>query len=248
MMFVKGKTMGNSPKGLLAIWNDFDPGRLLEYEHWHTLEHVPERVWVPGMVGGRRYRAVGQSVPRYLTLYELETLDVLERAEYVDLVVRPTPWSASMRPSFSNFQRHPCEILADSGVGNGGKLAVIRTSCATSLSPAALRSFADNLLTRPSEQCVVRVRVGQVISRGPQALANHAAIVEGIEYLWAIESVDSASADLEVGFEEAGKQAGVDTRIHYVGVFEFLTQIDHMSVKAENRPPPRLDLMKQFAG
>ena len=34
--------------GFLALWNDFDPEREAEYECWHTFEHVPERVGIPG--------------------------------------------------------------------------------------------------------------------------------------------------------------------------------------------------------
>ena len=40
-------------QAFLALWNDVASGREAEYERWHTFEHVPERVAVPGMRGAR---------------------------------------------------------------------------------------------------------------------------------------------------------------------------------------------------
>jgi hypothetical protein len=54
--------------GFLALWNDFDPAREAEYECWHTFEHVPERVGIPGFLSGRRYRAAERSESQYFTL------------------------------------------------------------------------------------------------------------------------------------------------------------------------------------
>jgi hypothetical protein len=59
-------------------------------------------------------------------LYEVETPEAFHTAEYRDLLENPTPWSASMRPSFRNFLRVPCERVARLGHGRGAALAVIR--------------------------------------------------------------------------------------------------------------------------
>ncbi|MEK7837136.1 MAG: hypothetical protein AAB328_04045, partial [candidate division NC10 bacterium] len=56
---------------VLAIWNDIAPGGDAEFNHWHTREHVPERVGIAGFLRGRRYEALAGS-PRYFTLYEAE--------------------------------------------------------------------------------------------------------------------------------------------------------------------------------
>src|SRR5947208_4152320 len=93
---------------LLALWNDIRPQREAEYDRWHTREHVPERVAVSGMLGARRYVNRARNRHRYFTLYELADLDVLDSAEYRDLLEHPTPWSASMRLDFANFLRVPC--------------------------------------------------------------------------------------------------------------------------------------------
>ena len=54
--------MGLLGSAVLAIWNDIAPGGDAEFNHWHTREHVPERVGVPGFLRGRRYLAVSEFV------------------------------------------------------------------------------------------------------------------------------------------------------------------------------------------
>lgn len=117
----------------LALWNDFDPARDAEYESWHTFEHVPERIGVPGMIRGRRYRATERAENRYFTLYEVEEAAVLASPAYLDLVKRPTEWSRAMRPSFRNVARVPCETVTSVGVGIGGYIATVVIKCARRL-------------------------------------------------------------------------------------------------------------------
>lgn len=109
----------------LALWNDIARGREPGYDRWHTREHVPERVGVPGFRGARRYVNRARERHRYCTLYELESLAVLESATYRALIERPTPWSAAMRPDFANFLRVPCTLGGSLGEGIGGALAVL---------------------------------------------------------------------------------------------------------------------------
>ena len=110
---------------LLALWNDVRAGREAEYDRWHTVEHVPERVAVRGMLGARRYVNRARTMHRYFTLYELASLDVLDADEYRDLVEHPTPWSASMRVDFENFLRVPCSVTGSHGNGIGAAVAVL---------------------------------------------------------------------------------------------------------------------------
>jgi hypothetical protein len=110
----------------LALWNDFDSSRDAEYNCWHTFEHVPERVGIEGILSGRRYIAPERGQQRYFTLYELEGLAALEGREYSIVVDRPTEWSQSMRPSFSNFLRLPCTTILTLGLGLAGSIATFR--------------------------------------------------------------------------------------------------------------------------
>lgn len=115
----------------LALWNDIEPARDAEYNLWHTREHVPERLTVPGILSARRY--VGETHPHlYFTLYELESRAVLASEAYKALVAGPTPWSQSMRPALRNFLRYPCDTRLSLGRGLGGALATVRLGAAPS--------------------------------------------------------------------------------------------------------------------
>jgi hypothetical protein len=109
----------------LALWNDIAPAREADYERWHTLEHVPERVAVTGFRGARRYVNRRRPDHRYFTLYEVDSLATFDHAEYLDLLQNPTPWSASMRPDFSNLLRAPSTVVASASAGIGGALAIL---------------------------------------------------------------------------------------------------------------------------
>lgn len=116
----------------LALWNGIsDPARQAEYEAWHTFEHVPERVGLPGFLWARRYASLDRpSAPdrqgAYFTLYALESAAALHTPAYHDVLERPTAWSARMRGLLSDFCREPCEAMASCGDSSGAMLATLR--------------------------------------------------------------------------------------------------------------------------
>jgi len=138
--------------GFLALWNDIEPGREAEYDRWHTREHVPERVAAPLFRSGRRYVDRAHATHRYFTLYDVEDMAAFDTPEYRDLLQNPSPWSASMRPSFRSFLRAPCRLAGDAGVGLGAALAVLRLP--TDAAPA-LDALA-------AAEGTVRARLGRV--------------------------------------------------------------------------------------
>ncbi len=109
-------------QGLLSLWNGIEPERRAEYDLWHTREHVPERLAIPGMLRARRYHRGEGPLPEFLTLYELETNAVLAGAPYRALLETPTAWSRSMRPSFRGFFRVGHRPLLSRGGGVAGAL------------------------------------------------------------------------------------------------------------------------------
>lgn len=106
-------------RALLAFWNDCMPDRT-DYHEWHTREHVPERLTLPGFIAARRYLKSHGSLPSFFTLYSVESLDTLQSREYRSLLNNPTAWTNSMRRSLTHLLRLPCEILFTSGTGIGG--------------------------------------------------------------------------------------------------------------------------------
>src|SRR5574341_1796121 len=116
--------MGLLGSAVLAIWNDIAPGGDDEFIHWHTREHIPERVGVPGFLRGRRYVAVSGS-PRYFTLYETESIDSLSGPAYVARLNDPTPWTRRSLALFRNTKRTACRVRVSLGAGVGGALATL---------------------------------------------------------------------------------------------------------------------------
>jgi hypothetical protein len=133
--------------GVLALWNGVEPSRKAEYDAWHTREHVPERVGVPGMRGARRYHRLSGPLPEYLTLYALDNTRVLTSEPYRKLLDNPTEWSRSMRSSFRGFMRLACRRVFTLGGGLGGALA---TMTSDKIDLPALRQAAETLIAHPA--------------------------------------------------------------------------------------------------
>ena len=122
----------------LAIWHDIEPHGEPEYNDWHTREHMPERVGIPGFEAGRRFVDWSLDRHRYFTLYEAATLDVLGSDAYRARLDAPTPWTHRVQPTFTNFVRGACRATTSEGRGMGGALATIRVDFAD---PAAKEPF-----------------------------------------------------------------------------------------------------------
>lgn len=131
---------------VLALWNGVEAARTREYNAWHTREHVPERISVPGMIGARRYVKSSGPLPDYLTLYTMNDTGVLKSEVYRSLLENPTDWSRAMRPSFRGFMRLCCRRLLTIGGGLGGSLAALVVDDAADLRSPALRQDLENLL------------------------------------------------------------------------------------------------------
>ena len=110
----------------LAIWHDIETHGELEYNAWHTREHMPERLGVPGFAAGRRFVDWSLDRHRYFTLYEARTIDVLGSDAYRARLDAPSEWTRRVQPTFTNFVRGACRTVVSSGKGVGGALATIR--------------------------------------------------------------------------------------------------------------------------
>src|ERR1700709_2322963 len=88
----------------LAMWWDMAPAMRQEFEDWHTHEHFPERLGVPGFLRSSRWTSAngGEGI---FVLYELRDHEVLSSAEYVGRLNAPTPWSTKLMPHHKNMVR-----------------------------------------------------------------------------------------------------------------------------------------------
>ncbi|HYF19824.1 MAG TPA: hypothetical protein VEA40_18290, partial [Ramlibacter sp.] len=89
----------SSARAFLALWNGIDDARRQpEYEAWHSFEHVPERVGLPGFLEALRYRqSTAGAPPDYFTCYWLDDIGALSSGPYGEVFQAPTNWTARMR-------------------------------------------------------------------------------------------------------------------------------------------------------
>lgn len=216
-----------SSTAFLALWNDVDADVEAEYERWHTDEHVPERVGIPGFLAGRRYRSDAADQPRYFTLYDVNDAGVFDSAAYRDVIEHPTPWSATMRPRLRSVVRATCETVSSTnGEAGAAAIACARFSCATHVAPDAA-ALADACLRVAG---VRALHLGRALDSVPQAFQqwsqraapSHVLLIEGDDE----GSLRASFAALEAAIEAHGHASEAATLDAYTLAF----QIAHAQV------------------
>ena len=114
-------------RAAVAMWWDIAPEIRSEFEDWHTREHMPERLSIPGFLRGTRWIALSGE-PSYFVLYETKNLKTITSGPYLDRLNDPTPWSRRMMPHHRNMVRSLCRVRAGYGGGVAHALATIRFS------------------------------------------------------------------------------------------------------------------------
>jgi len=104
---------------------DVAPEAIPEHDDWHTHEHMPERLSIPGFLRGSRWVALSGQ-PRYFVLYEVEEVGVLASAPYLERLNQPTPWTAKMMTHYRGMGRGFCKLTAGFGPGTGQTGLLIR--------------------------------------------------------------------------------------------------------------------------
>lgn len=135
----------------LAMWWDMAPDMKSEFEDWHSHEHFPERLAVPGFRRASRWSSAtgGEGV---FVMYELASHGVLSSDAYVRHLNTPTPWSTTMMPHHRNMVRSQCHVLASAGSTAARHALTLRLSPQGSRADdllAALRPLCDTLAQRP---------------------------------------------------------------------------------------------------
>jgi hypothetical protein len=110
----------------IAMWWSVAEGRRDEFNEWHSKEHLPERLAIPGFLRGSRW--CREERGDFFVLYELEAYDVLVSAAYRDRLNEPTPWSTRMMPLHLGMVRSQCRVTASFGRGVATYMTSIRLS------------------------------------------------------------------------------------------------------------------------
>lgn len=111
----------------LAMWWDMAPAMRDEFEHWHSHEHFPERLSLPGFQRAARW-ADAAGGEGFFVLYELATYEALVSPEYQARLNAPSEWSRKMMPHHRHMVRSQCRLLARSGGAVAGHALTLRLS------------------------------------------------------------------------------------------------------------------------
>jgi hypothetical protein len=114
-------------KAAVAMWWNIHPDQRSEFGDWHSHEHFPERMSIPGFYRGSRWTST-LDAEGFFVLYELEQYETLTSKGYLDRLNAPTPWSTKMMPHHLNMVRSQCRVEASFGGGVATSLATIRLS------------------------------------------------------------------------------------------------------------------------
>jgi len=110
-------------KGLLFASFDFSTAHTDEFHDWYDLEHIPERLRVPGFINAERWIS-GENPNVAVATYDLETLGVLRSPPYLAIGgANSSVWTKRVTAMahriirFEGEQLLPGDVAAPSGAG-----------------------------------------------------------------------------------------------------------------------------------
>ena len=119
-------------EAVVAIWNSVAPDVRTRFYDWHTNEHMPERVGIPGFRRGRRCVACDPTTaPEFFTLYEADAMPVLTGSDYAARLNDPTPATRAVTAEFRETTRALAAVVESRGPGLGGVMGTLRLEAET---------------------------------------------------------------------------------------------------------------------
>lgn len=219
--------------GSAAMLLSFDivPEAIPEHDDWHTHEHLPERLAIPGFLKGSRWVAL-QGAPRYLVQYEVDGLGTLTSAAYLARLNQPSAWTTKMMPHYRGMRRGLCTVLGSLGLGMGHLMRVLRFSPGAPGAEPLLGWLLDDLMpTLPGRPGIGSVHLLQGAAQAPM---THEQRIRGAD-----AGVDLAL--LVSGYDEAALRALRHTLLGVpqledrgaTAVTEVLVRLDYALARAE---------------
>jgi hypothetical protein len=189
-------------RAAVAMWWDMSPDRRSEFEDWHSHEHFPERLSIPGFLRGSRW-ASSEDTEAFFVMYELAGYETLTSSHYLARLNDPTPWSTKMMPHHRNMVRSQCEIIDSYGSGIAKSTMTVRLSPKQGEAETLRRFLQSQLAKLPTRPGITGAHLLQTKTpdakpteeqkiRGGDAVADWIVLVSGYD----------ASALSEVGTNE----------------------------------------------
>ena len=108
-------------KGALLNWGGVLPKNDRDYNLWHSLEHMPERMSVKGFL--RAFRCVGlkgtNHNDKYFMMYDVINKDILSSKQYLNRLNNPTDWTSKILSKYVYPSRAICEVIKTKSLTNG---------------------------------------------------------------------------------------------------------------------------------
>ena len=111
----------------VAMWWNVAASDRTEFHDWHSKEHLPERLSIPGFLRGSRWESTDGGGD-FFVVYELKAYETLTSEAYLARLNNPTPWSTRMMPCHRNMVRSQCRVMASSGTGVATYMTTLRLS------------------------------------------------------------------------------------------------------------------------
>jgi hypothetical protein len=158
----------------VAMWWNMAPAQRVEFEHWHSHEHFPERMGIPGFLRGSRWANVDGG-EGFFVMYELDCYDTLTSEGYLQRLNNPTPWSTKMMPHHRDMVRSQCKRVQSSGGGIGQYALTVRFSPAKDRETAVsidLAAVADAFVNSPGGVAfhVLRTETPEILATKEQRI------------------------------------------------------------------------------
>jgi hypothetical protein len=131
-------------KAAVAMWWDMAPAHRVEFEDWHSHEHFPERMSIPGFLRGSRWSS-STGGDGFFVMYELDVYETLTSPHYLARLNDPTPWSTKMMPRHRNMVRSQCRVMESFGGGIARSMVTVRVSPAPGQADVLRESLRDVL-------------------------------------------------------------------------------------------------------
>jgi len=185
------------------MWWDISPAWRAEFEDWHSHEHFPERMAVPGFLRGSRWTSA-RGGEGFFVMYELDAYATLMSPGYLNRLNDPTPWSTKLMPQHRNMIRSQCHVLDSVGGALSRYVLTIRLSPrpgSESDLRAYLKSHAQNAAAQPglsgahllmTDTPRIAATAEQTIRGGKDRAADWIYIVNG----YAINAVAACDGDI----------------------------------------------------
>ena len=108
-------------KGALLNWGGVLSKYDLDYNLWHSLEHMPERISVKGFL--RAFRCVGlkgtDDDNKYFMMYDVTNKDVLSSKQYLNRLNNPTDWTSKILSQYVYPSRAICQVIKTKSLTSG---------------------------------------------------------------------------------------------------------------------------------